>query len=75
MVCEFNRTPYKRKLENYSDLKHLTTLILLKKVLGKHLGRTRRYLQKYSEICTTRFKELGNLSDPGPRNCTYADIL
>jgi hypothetical protein len=31
MECEFNRTPYKRILDNYSGYEHLTTSMQLRK--------------------------------------------
>jgi hypothetical protein len=56
MECEFNRTPYKRRLDNYSGHKHLTASMQPSKY-SEHtfkieFGRTRKHLQNYLEACS-----------------------
>jgi hypothetical protein len=53
MECEFNRTPYKRRLENYSAHEQLTASIhdTAKKVLRRHLhDEVRKNLKTPSEV-------------------------
>jgi hypothetical protein len=60
MDCEFNRTPYKRRLDNFSGHEHLTASMQLMKysedTFKSEFRRTRRRLQKYSEMCSTRLR-------------------
>jgi hypothetical protein len=82
MECEFNHTPYKRKLENYSGHEHLTTSKQPRKysedTFKMEFGRTRRRLHKYSEACSTqpwRARELVRPEATGLRTwCTYSRI-
>jgi hypothetical protein len=73
MECEFNRIPYKRRLENYSGLEHLTASMQPRKyskdIFKMKFGRTRRCLQKYLEACNTRLRRARGLSYLGPRDC------
>jgi hypothetical protein len=61
MECEFNYTPYKRRLDNYSGHEHLKASMQPRKYLEDtfkmEFGRTRRRLQKYSGACQTRAHE------------------
>jgi hypothetical protein len=54
MECKFNRTPYKRKFDNYSGHEDLTVLMQPKKysedTFRMQLGRIRRRLQKYLDV-------------------------
>jgi hypothetical protein len=56
MECEFDHTPYKRRLDNYSGHEHLTTSKQPREYLEDNFkmkfGRTRRRLQKYSTMKT-----------------------
>jgi hypothetical protein len=58
MECEFNHTAYKRRLDNYSGHEHLTASIQPRKysedIFKMEFGRTRRRLQKYSDIWSTQ---------------------
>jgi hypothetical protein len=69
MKCEFNHTPYKRRLENYSGHEHLTALMQARKysedTLKTKFGRTQRRHQKYSEACSTRLRRARGLIRPG----------
>jgi hypothetical protein len=76
MECEFNRTPYKRRLDNYSRHKHLTASMQLRKyskdTFNMEFERTRKHLQKYSETCSTRLwraRELVRPRSMGLRTC------
>jgi hypothetical protein len=75
MECEFNRTPYKTRLDNYSGYEHLTAskqpIKYTEDTLKIEFGRTRRRLQNYSEACSTRLRKAQGMSDPGPRDCAY----
>jgi hypothetical protein len=67
MECEFNRTPYKRRLENYSGHEHLTA----------SMQQMRCSEEPENAFRSTRkpavldYEELGGLSDPGPRDCAH----
>jgi hypothetical protein len=69
MEREFNRTPYKRRLGNYSGHDHLTASMQPRKYLEDtfkmEFGRMRRRLHKYSEACSTRLRRARGLVIPG----------
>jgi hypothetical protein len=69
MECEFNRTPCKRILENYSGYKHLTASMQPRKysedTFKMKFGRPQRRLQKYSEVYNTRLRRARGLIRPG----------
>jgi hypothetical protein len=68
MEFEFNRTPYKRRLENYVGDEHLTVLMQPRKysedTFKTKIRRTRRRLQKYLEACSTRLQRAWGLVRP-----------
>jgi hypothetical protein len=68
MECKFNRTPYKRTLDNYSGHEHLTASMQPRKysedTFKKEFERTRRCLQKYSEAYSTRLRRARGLVRP-----------
>jgi hypothetical protein len=53
MECEFNRTPYKRRLDNYSGPEHLTASTQLRKYSEDTFKKYSKSLQKYSGACST----------------------
>jgi hypothetical protein len=69
MECEFNRTPCKRRPDNYSGHEHLTASTQPRKysenTFKMKFGRTRRRLQKYSNACGTRLRRARRLVKPG----------
>jgi hypothetical protein len=69
LECEFNCTPYKRRLDNYSGHEHLTVSMQLSKysedTFKMKFGRTRRRLQKYSNARSTRLRRARGLVRPG----------
>jgi hypothetical protein len=69
MECKFNRTPYKRSLDNYSLHEHLTASMQLRKysedTFKMEFGITRRRLQKYLKACSTQLKGTRGLVRPG----------
>jgi hypothetical protein len=68
MQCEFNRTPYKRRLDNYSGHEHLIASTQPRKhsedTSKMKFGRTRRHVQKYSDACGTRRRRARGLVRP-----------
>jgi hypothetical protein len=68
MECKFNRTPYKRRLENYSELKHFTASMQPRKYSEDNfkmkLERTLKHLQRYSESYGTRLRRARGLVRP-----------
>jgi hypothetical protein len=68
MECEYNRTPYRRRFENYSGHEHHTASMQPRKysedIFNMKFGRTRRHLQKYSEACSTRLRRAWGLVRP-----------
>jgi hypothetical protein len=76
MECEFNRTPYKRRLDNFSGHEHLTASMQPRKysedTFKMEFGRTRRRLQKYLEAYSTRLRRVRGLVRSGPTGlCTW----
>jgi hypothetical protein len=57
MECEFNRTPYKRRLDNYSGHENLTASMQPRKyskdTIKMKFRRIQRHLQKYLDACST----------------------
>jgi hypothetical protein len=53
MECEFNRTPYKRRLDKYLVHEHLIASMQPRKysedIFKMKFGRTQRRFQKYSD--------------------------
>jgi hypothetical protein len=70
MECEFNRTPYKRRLDNYSGHEQLPTSMQLRKysedTFKMEFRRTRRRPQEYSEACSARLRRARGLVRSGP---------
>jgi hypothetical protein len=70
MECEFKRTPYKRRLDNYSRHQHLTGSMQPRKysedTFKMEFGRTRGCLQKYSDAYSTRLRRAQGLVKAGP---------
>jgi hypothetical protein len=68
MECEFNRTPYKRRLDNYSRHEHLAASMQPREnsedTFKIEFGRTQRRLQKYSKPTVLDYEELGGLVIP-----------
>jgi hypothetical protein len=68
MECEFNRTPYKRRLDNYSGHERLIALMQPRKysedTFKMEFRRTRKRLQEYSEACSTRLRRARGLVKP-----------
>jgi hypothetical protein len=80
MECKFNRTPYKRRLDNYSGHEHLTASAQLRKysedTFKIKFGGTQRCLQKYSDACSTRLRRAHRLVRPGHTElCTWRTFL
>jgi hypothetical protein len=82
MEYEFNRTLYKRRLDNYSGHEHRIVSMQLRKysedTFKMEFGRTRRCLQKYLEACSTRLRRARGLVRPRTTGlctwCTYPRI-
>jgi hypothetical protein len=66
MECEFNRIPYKRRLDNYSGYEHLTASMQPRKysedTFKMEFGRL-------EDAYSTRLRRAGGLSNPDPRDC------
>jgi hypothetical protein len=66
MECEFNRTPYKRRFDNYLGHEHLTASTQPRKYLEDNFkmkfGSTRT-------LAVLDYEDLGGLSDPGTWDC------
>jgi hypothetical protein len=66
MECEFNCTPYKRRLDNYSGHKHLTASMQPRKysedTFKMEFEGTQRHLQNTRTPAVLDYKELGGLS-------------
>jgi hypothetical protein len=79
MECEFSHNPYKRRLDNYSGHEHLTASMQPRKysedTFKMEFGRTRRRLQKYSKVCSTRLRRAWCLSDLAHETMHMAYIL
>jgi hypothetical protein len=75
MECEFNRILYKRRLDNYSGHKHLIASMQSRKyskdTFKMKFGRTEDTFRSTRKTAILGYKELGGLSDQGPRDYAY----
>jgi hypothetical protein len=73
--CEFNRTPYKRRLDNYSGHEHLTASMQPRNYLEDTFKMEFRELEdpfrNTWKPTVLDYEELGGLSDLGPRYCAH----
>jgi hypothetical protein len=69
MECEFNRTPYKRRLDNYLGHEHLTASIqpsTRKTPLRWSSGELEDAIRSTRTPAELDYEELRGLSDPDP---------
>jgi hypothetical protein len=75
MECELNRTPCKRRLDNYSGHEHLTAskqpMKYSEDTLRMEFGRTRRDAFRSTRKPAVLDYEERGLSDPKPRDCVH----
>jgi hypothetical protein len=73
--CKFNRTPYKRRLENYSGYEHLTAMMqqgsIRKTPSGRSSGELEDAFRSTQRPAVLDYEELTGLSDPGPWDCAH----
>jgi hypothetical protein len=74
MECEFNRTLYKRRFDNYSGHEHLIASMQLRKYSEDTLKMEFRGLKdafrSTRKLAELDYKELESLSNPDIRDCT-----
>jgi hypothetical protein len=79
MECKFNRTTYKRRLDNYSRHEHLTALTQSGKYSEALSRRSSGELEDTFTSTQTpailSYEELGGLSEPGTQDCPHGILL
>jgi hypothetical protein len=77
MECEFNHTPYKRRLDNYLGHKHLTASMRPRKYSENtpsrwSSGELEDAFRSTRVPAVLDYEELRGLSDPGPRGYAHS---
>jgi hypothetical protein len=66
MECEYNRNPYKSRLDNYSGHEHLTVS------MQPSLGELEDAFKSTRKTAILDYEEFEGLLDTGPRDCAYS---
>jgi hypothetical protein len=76
MECEYNRNPYKSRLDNYSGHEHLTVSMQPRKysknTFKLEFGELEDAFKSTRKTAILDYEEFEGLLDTGPRDCAYS---